>query len=137
MSGKDLEHLPYRGESASDVTAFQRYRSEATDRGKSLLALVDVRKELTPEIRRCWSARSFTPIQTSEGVFDEVTCNISYHFKEHGSRYDSIAEFTRAALEHFRQFRNLAILSDGILKLPRGRYEQDGRIITFFPDKKI
>jgi hypothetical protein len=138
MSNKNVEYLPYRGESASDISAFQRYRAEAAlpkGRGKSLLGLLAVKKEMTPEIHRSWSARSFTPIQTSEGVFDEVVCNIAYHFKEHASKYDNIAQFTRAAQEHFQQFRKVAVLSNEVLKLPKGLYEQDGRIITFYPDK--
>ena len=136
MVNKKVENLPYRGESASNASAFQRYRAEVKERGKSLLGLLAVQKEMTPEIHRSWSARTFTPIQTSEGVFDEVVCNIAYHFKEHGSKYDNIAQFTEAAQEHFQRYRKVAILSDGTLKLPKGLYEQDGRIITFIPDKK-
>jgi hypothetical protein len=93
---------------------------------------------MTPEIYRSWSARSFTPIQTSEGIFDEIVCNIAYHFKEHGYKYyENIAQFTHAGVEHFRQFHNVGlVLSDGILDLPKGLYERDGRIISFMPERK-
>jgi hypothetical protein len=38
---------------------------------------------------------------------------------------------TQAAQQYFKQNRHLAVLSSGILKLPDGLFEQDGRIITF------
>jgi hypothetical protein len=101
----------------------------------SLLGLLAVQKEMTPEIHQSWSARTFTPVKTSEGVFDDVVCNIAYHYKEHGSSYGNIADYTHAAQEYFRQNRNTAIPSNGILELRMGRYEKDGRIITFFKPK--
>jgi hypothetical protein len=126
-----IEHLPYQGESASDRLAYQRYLDEIK-RGKSLLQLIAVQKALTSEIRQSWSARSFTPVQTSQGIFDDVVCNISYHFNKHGAKYGSIANMTQEAQKYFKQNRQLAVQSSGILKLPHGSFEQDGRIITFF-----
>ena len=125
-----MEHLPYQGESASDRLAYERYREEIK-RGKSLLQLMAVQKEITPEIRQSWSARSFTPVQTSQGVFDDVVCNISYHFNKHGAKYGSIALMTQEAKKYFAQNRHVAVPSSGILKLPDGSFEPDGRIITF------
>jgi hypothetical protein len=90
-----------------------------------------VQKEVTSEIRQSWSARSFTPVQTSQGIFDDVVCNISYHFNKHGAKYGSVVIMTQAAQQYFKQNRHLAVLSSGILKLPDGLFEQDGRIITF------
>ncbi len=76
MANNTYEHLPYRGESPADRLAYTRYLDEI-QRGKSLLQLLSVRDAVTPEISRSWSPRSFTPVQTSEGVFDAVVCNIS------------------------------------------------------------
>jgi hypothetical protein len=125
-----MEHLPYRGESPSDRFAYELYREEIK-RGKTLLQLMAVQKEATPEIRKHWSARSFTPVQTSQGIFDDVVCNISYHFNKHGAKYISVALMTQEAQKYFVANHHAAILSNGILKLPRGSFEQDGRIITF------
>jgi hypothetical protein len=130
MHAGRLEHLPYQGESASDRFAYERYREEIK-RGKTLLQLMAVQKAVTPEIRQSWSARSFTPVQTPQGIFDDVICNISYHFNKHGAKYGSAAIMTQEAQKYFMANRHAAILSNGILKLPRGSFEQDGRIITF------
>jgi len=130
MHGGRMEHLPYQGESASDRFAYERYREEIK-RGKTLLQLIAVQKAVTPEIRQSWSARSFTPVQTSQGIFDDVVCNISYHFNKHGAKYGSVALMTQEAQKYFMQNRHVAVLSSGILKLPDGSFEQDGRIITF------
>ena len=130
MTAAKMEHLPYQGESASDRLAYERYREEIK-RGKSLLQLMAVQKEITPEIRQSWSARSFTPVQTSQGVFDDVVCNISYHFNKHGAKYGSVALMTQEAQKYFKQNRHVAVPSSGILKLPDGSFEPDGRIITF------
>ena len=102
MTAGKMEHLPYKGESASDRLAYERYREEIK-RGKSLLQLMAVQKEITPEIRQSWSARSFTPVQTSQGVFDDVVCNISYHFNKHGAKYGSIARMTQEAKKYFAE----------------------------------
>jgi hypothetical protein len=127
-----MEHLPYRGESASDRFAYERYRDEVK-RGKSLLQLMAVQKALTPEIHRSWSPRSFTAVKTSQGVFDDVVCNISYHFNKHGTKYGSIALMTRAAQQYLNHNRHLAVPFSGLLRLPDGSlFEQDGRIVTFY-----
>jgi hypothetical protein len=93
MAGKPTEQMPYRGESPQDRLAFSRYL-EKVKRGKSLLALVAMRDALTPAIRRAWHSGSFTAIETSEGRFDELTCNLVYHFGKHGENYASIAQMT-------------------------------------------
>jgi hypothetical protein len=129
--GKQVERLPYQGESPADRLAYQQYLDDV-QRGKSLLQLIAVKKATTPEIRRSWSPRSFTAAQTSQGIFDDVICNISYHFNKHGSKYGTVALMTHAAQQYFTQNRRQAIPSAGLLKLPRGIFEQDGRIVTFY-----
>lgn len=106
---------------------------EDVRRGKSLMQLQAVQSEITPAIRQSWSARSFTPVWTPAGVFDEVVCNISYHFNKHGSKYYSITQMTEAARQYFAQNRSKAVTNaQGLLKLPDGSiYETDGRIVTF------
>ena len=132
MPSDKVEHLPYQGESPADRAAYERYREEVK-RGKSLLQLIAVRKAVTPEIRRSWSARSFTPIHTSQGEFDDIVCNISYHFTKHGAKYGSIAELTNAARQYFGLHRNSAVPYSGLLRLPnKSLFEPDGRIVTFF-----
>jgi hypothetical protein len=133
MSKDEIEYLPYGGESPRSWTVFQQYLSEV-QRGKSLLQLKAVAAGITPEIRRSWSARSFTKVQTSDGEFDEVVCNISYHFHKHGQKYGDIRRMTDAALRAFLEHRHEATVreTDGILRLPDGSlFEVDGRIITF------
>jgi hypothetical protein len=129
--GKSVEHLPYQGESPADRLAFQQYLNDI-QRGKSQLQLLAAKKATTPEIRRCWSPRTFTAVQTPIGIFDDVICNISYHFNKHGARYGSVALMTRAAQQYFRLNRPHAVLSSGLLKLDGGIFEQDGRIVTFY-----
>jgi len=127
-----MERLPYQGESATDRFAYERYRDDIA-RGKSLLQLLAVQRAITPEIRKCWSPRSFTSVQTPEGIFDDVVCNISYHFHKHGAKYGSIEFMTLAAKQYFRQNRHLAVHSAGLLRLPNGSlFEPDGRIVTFY-----
>jgi hypothetical protein len=70
---KMVEQMPYRGESAQDRATFARYIDDVK-RGKSLIALVAMRNALTPEIRKSWYAGAFTPIETPQGRFDELTC---------------------------------------------------------------
>jgi hypothetical protein len=126
-----IEHLPYRGESPSDRFAYERYRDEIK-RGKSLLQLMAVQKSITEDIRKSWSARTFTAVDTPQGVFDDVVCNISYHFNKHGARFGTIAAMTRAAQRYFMENRQQAKLEFGILKFPnKSKFETDGRIITF------
>jgi hypothetical protein len=127
-----VEQMPYRGESAQDRTAFARYIDEAR-RGKSLLALVAMRNALTPEIRKSWYAGTFTPIETSQGKFDELTCNLAYHFGKHGSKYGSIAGMTEAAKQYFELNKSKAKPVGGKLKFPNDSiFMPDGRIVTFF-----
>ncbi|HEY6338828.1 MAG TPA: hypothetical protein VIW68_10065 [Candidatus Sulfotelmatobacter sp.] len=129
--GKPVERLPYQGESQADRSAYQKYLDDV-QRGKSLLQLIATKKSVTPEIRRNWSPRSFTAVQTPVGIFDDVICNVSYHFNKHGAKYRTVALMTQAALQYFKQHRAKAVLSDGLLRLPGGIFEQDGRIVTFY-----
>ena len=133
MSRDQVESLLYGGESPRNRVAFLQYLQEV-QRGKSLLQLKAVAAAITPEIRQSWSARSFTPVQTSDGTFDEVVCNISYHFHKHGQKYGTIRKMTDEALHYFSQHRGQAQprKSDGLLALPNGSlYEPGGRIVTF------
>jgi hypothetical protein len=129
--GKPVERLPYQGESAADRLAFEKYLDDV-QRGKSLLQLMAAKKATTPQIRDCWSPRSFTAVQTPQGIFDDVICNISYHFNKHGAKYGTVAGMTHAAQQYFQQNRHQAVLSSGLLRLPGGIFEQDGRIVTFY-----
>ncbi len=132
MGANDIEHLPYKGESPQDRLAYQRYLADIK-RGKSLLQLKAVAREMTPDIRQSWSARSFTVVSTPEGDFDAVVCNISYHFNKHGSKYGSIRVMTQEAKRYFQQYRQQATPNGfGLLKLPNGSlFELDGRIVTY------
>jgi hypothetical protein len=127
-----MEHLRYCGESPQDNKAYQQYLEDMR-RGKTLLQLKAVQREMTPAIRQSWSARSFSPVLTPAGVFDEVICNISYHFHKHGSKYYSITRMTEVAKRYFALTRVQAVENpQGLLKFPDGSiYEKDGRIVTF------
>ncbi len=126
------EQLLYSGESAQSGLAFKRYLEDA-ERGKTAFQLSAVSQQISPEIRRSWSGRTFTSVQTPSGLFDAVVCNISYHFHHHGQKYGTILIFTREAKRYFEENRTDAIPGQGnLLKLPRGLYEADGRIITYF-----
>jgi hypothetical protein len=128
-----VEHLEYRGESPQDRFAYQRHL-DSVARGKSLLQLTAMAPAMTPWIRASWSARSFTKVMTPVGEFDEVVCNISYHFNKHGAKFGSIFNMTRAAQTYFKENRKVATLRPGgIMELPYGLFEQDGRIISFYP----
>lgn len=126
-----MEHLPYSGESPKDRLAFTRYQDEIR-RGKNLLQLMEINKAATPAIRASWSARSFTAVTTSQGVFDAIVCNLSYHVQKHGARFASVADMTRQAKSYLVKNRASARLDGGLLKLPGGIYEVDGRIVTFY-----
>jgi hypothetical protein len=131
MPGRPIEYLSYCGELPQDRRAFAQYMEEVK-RGKSLLALVAMRKALTPEIRKCWYAGTFGTIETSEGVFDDLTCNLAYHFGKHGERYGTIANMTKAARRYFDANRPVAKLVEGMLRFPNGSiFTADGRIVTF------
>ena len=131
MPTNNPEHLPYSGESAQDRLAYAKYLQDA-QRGKTALQLKAVAEQVTAEIRRSWSARSFTAVVTPVGEFDAIVCNISYHFHKHGQKYGTIALYTQAAKAYLTQHQPQAVLTpEGTLKLPQGTYERDGRIITF------
>jgi hypothetical protein len=131
MRGRLVEQMPYRGESAQDRHAFAKYLEEVK-RGKSLLALMAMRSALTPEIRACWHEGTFGTIETSQGAFDELTCNLSYHFGKHGERYGTIANMTAIAKRYFNDHRAEAREENGMLKFPNGSiFTLSGRIVTF------
>ena len=131
MVGRLIEQMPYRGESPQDRHAFAKYMEEVK-RGKSLLALIAMRNALTPGIRACWYEGTFGTIETSQGAFDELTCNLSYHFGKHGEKYGTIANMTAIAMRYFKDNRAEARLEDAMLKFPNGSiFTQDGRIVTF------
>lgn len=132
MADKFVEQMPYRGESPQDRHAFAEYMNDVS-RGKSLLALIAMRNALTTEIRKHWYEGTFTPIETTQGRFDELTCNLAYHFGKHGAKYGDIARMTAAAQQYFALNRSKARLVDGKLKLPNGGvFMPDGRIVTFY-----
>jgi hypothetical protein len=131
MPGKPIEQMPYHGESPQDRHAFARYMEEVK-RGKSLLALIAMRNALTPAIRGCWYSGTFGPIQTSQGTFDELTCNLAYHFGKHGEKYGTIANMTAEAKRYFSANRSQGKPEGGMLKFPNGSiFTTDGRIVTF------
>jgi hypothetical protein len=133
MAADEREYLLYGGESSNDRIAYQRYLADV-QRGKSLLQLQAVAEGITPEIRKAWSPRSFTKIETSEGTFDEVICNISYHFHKHGQKFGTIEKMTEEAQRLFRDRRSEARVrkTDGLLQFPGGSlFEINGRIVTF------
>jgi hypothetical protein len=131
MGSGNEEHLPYSGESAQDRLAYKRFLGDAR-RGKTALQLKAVAEQMTPDIRRSWSGRSFTAVSTPAGNFDALICNISYHFHTHGQKYGSIHIYTQEAKRYFEKHRQDAVLGvQGVLKLPKGTFEPDGRIITY------
>ena len=132
MAEKRIEQLPYRGESPQDRYAFAQYMEDVS-RGKSLLGLIEMRKALTGEIRKSWYEGTFTPVETTQGTFDELTCNLTYHFGKHGAKYGDIATMTAAAKRYFALNRSKATLVEGKLKFPNGSiFMPDGRIVTFW-----
>ena len=128
-----MEHLPYDGQSAQDQLAFAQYRQDLS-RGKSHIQLLSVQSQMTDDIRKSWSPRSFTDVQTPIGVFDAVVCNISYHYMKHGDAFVNIADMTRKGRSYFGLHRAAArSIEGGLLKFPNGSvFEADGRIVTFF-----
>jgi hypothetical protein len=133
MSQDDVEYLLSGGESPQDLFAREQYRLDIM-RGKSLLQLQAVADSITPQIRQSWAPGSFTPIQTPVGRFDEIVCNLSYHFHKHGQKYGTIQSMTDEALRYFHGHRNEATIreTDGLLVFPNGSlFEQNGRIVTF------
>jgi hypothetical protein len=131
MPGRPIEEMPYLGEAPADRKAFAKYMEEVK-RGKSLLALIAMRDALTPEIRACWYEGSFGTIETSQGQFDELTCNLSYHFGKHGDKYGTILNMTAIAISYFKTQRHEAREENGMLRFPNGSiFTSDGRIVTF------
>jgi hypothetical protein len=128
-----METLPYDGQSAQDRLAFTQYKQDLS-RGKSHIQLQSVQSQITDDIRRSWSPRSFTDVQTPIGVFDAIVCNISYHTMKHGEAFANIADMTRQGRAYFHANRAQAKpVPGGLLKFPNGSvFEPDGRIVTFF-----
>ncbi len=126
-----MEDLPSKGESPKDRLAHGKYLKDV-ERGKSALQLQAVHDQMTPEIRRSWSPRSFTAVKIPSGKFDAVVCNVSYHFHKHGQKYGNIRAYTQAATKYFEQNKKGAVPDgSGVIKLPKGTYDKDGKIITF------
>jgi len=98
-----------------------------------LLQLKAVAKQMSSDIRRSWSPRSFTAVTTPEGQFDAVVCTVSYHFHKHGQTYGSIRVMTHKAMQYFEEHRNEAVdCGNGLLRFPDGSlFERDGRIVTY------
>ena len=126
------EHLPYSGESAQDRLAYERYLADAK-RGKTAVQLRAVADQLTPDLRAKWVPQSFTGVTTPFGNFDATVCNVSYHFHAHGQNYGNIRAYTEAAKHYFDTHgRGAKPDAKGIVKLPKGVFDRNGRIITFF-----
>ena len=126
-----MEHLPSKGESPKDRKAHGDYLKDV-ERGKSALQLDAVKKQMTTEIRNSWSPRSFTVVKIPSGQYDATVCNVSYHFHKHGQKYGNIKAYTQAAKKYFEQNKTMVKPdSSGIIKLPKGTFEKDGKIITF------
>lgn len=127
-----MEHLMRGGESSQDRLAYERYLDEVK-RGKSLLQLKATADALTPDLRVKWAAQSFTPVQTSQGLFDALTCNLAYHFHKHGQKYGTLRAMTDAALRNFHANRAAGRpTTDGLLRTPDGSlYKPSGQIVTF------
>jgi hypothetical protein len=126
-----MEILPSKGESPKDRKAHDNYLKDV-ERGKSALQLDAVKKQMTSEIRNNWSPRSFTDVKIPSGQYDATVCNVSYHFHKHGQKYGNIRAYTLAAKKYLEQNKAQAKPdSSGVIKLPKGTFDKDGRIITF------
>ena len=91
-----------------------------------------VKDQMTTEIRNSWSPRSFTDVKIPSGQFDKTVCNVSYHFHKHGQKYGNIKAYTLAAKKYYEANQGRAKPDgSGILKLPKGTFDKDGKIITF------
>jgi hypothetical protein len=102
------------------------------ERGKSALPLDAVKKQMTTEIRNSWSPRSFTEAKIPSGQYDATVCNVSYHLHKHGQKYGNIKAYTQAARKYFADNKTKAKPDgSGIIKLPKGTFDKEGRIITF------
>lgn len=127
-----VEHLPYRGELARDAKAFAEYMGDIA-RGKALSQLKAVQDQLTPDLRKYWASQSFTKVITGAGKFDATVCSLSYHFHKHGQKYGNIRAYTEAARQYLVKNKKGARPDGrGLIKLPQGTYDKDGRIISFW-----
>jgi hypothetical protein len=124
-----MENLPSKGESPKDRAAHDKYLKDV-ERGKSALQLDAVKKQITSEIRNSWSPRSFTEVKIPSGQYDSTVCNVSYHFHKHGQKYGNIKAYTLAAKKYFAENKKPADGS-GLIKLPKGTFDKDGKIVTF------
>jgi hypothetical protein len=132
MASPGYEHLPYNGESAQDRLAYDRYLADAK-RGKTALQLKAVADQLTPDLQMKWAPQSFTGVSTPVGNFDATVCNVSYHFHTHGQKYGNIRSYTEAAKRYFDTHgRGVTPDAKGLIRLPNGVFDRNGRIITFF-----
>ena len=87
---------------------------------------------MTTEILNSWSPRSFTAVKIPSGQYDATVCNVSYHFHQHGQKYGNIKAYTLAAKKYFDQNKGkVKPDGSGIVKLPKGTFEANGKIITF------
>jgi hypothetical protein len=126
-----VDNLPSKSESPKDRKAHANYLKDV-ERGKSALQLDAVKKQMTTSIRNSWSPRSFTDVKIPSGQYDATVCNVSYHFHKHGQRYGNIRAYTEAAVKYFEQNHAKAKPDgSGIIKLPKGTYDKNGKIITF------
>ncbi len=126
-----MEHLRSKGESPKDRTAHAEYLNDV-ERGKSALQLDAVKQQMTPEIRNSWSPRSFTEVKIPSGQYDATVCNVSYHFHKHGQKYGNIRSYTQAAKKYLELNKAKAVPdSAGLIKLPKGTFDKNGKIITF------
>jgi hypothetical protein len=132
MRLKNFEQLPYSGESAPDRFAYDRYLADA-ERGKTAMQLQAVAEQMGDDIRHNWFAISFTDVSTPVGHFDAIVCAVSYHYHKHGQKYANIRLYTLAAKRYFLKHQGDVVPnSRGLLKLPKGTFHRDGRIVTFF-----
>jgi len=132
MSARENEHLPYSGESPQNRFACDRYLTDAR-RGKTALQLKAVADQLTPDLRADWAVQSFSGVSTPVGNFDATVCNVSHHFHTHGQSYVKIRAYTLAAKRYFDAHgRSAKPDANGWIKLQKGVFDRNGRIITFF-----
>ncbi len=75
---------------------------------------------------------SFEVVETPEGKFDAVTCDVAKRYDKHGTRYGSLRNYTAAAVQYYKEHRSEAVEKDGVLELPMGKFSLEGRIITFY-----
>ena len=131
MTEGKIEILPSKGESPKDRAAHGQYLKDV-ERGKSALQLQAVKDQMTSEIRNSWSPKSFTDVKIPSGQFDKTVCNVSYHFHKHGQKYGNIKAYTLAAKKYFEANQAKGKPDgSGVIKLPKGTFDKDGKIITF------